>query len=208
MKKVFAKKETIAEILGVTPRRMTDVLSDCEKEVDGNTTRYNLAEAVKVYLEQARVETGEYVTAKTLAEILCTTERTIRNLTVKNILVKNENGKYELRTNLRSYINANDETNKLRKSQRETNEFNLAVKKKEYLNAEDVKFAVTDMLSRFKSKLLQMPTKAKIELENSDIENFEDILEKHCREALEELSEFDESMMEIEELGEEEDGKN
>lgn len=208
MKKVFAKKETIAEILGVTPRRMTDVLSDCEKEVDGNTTRYNLAEAVKVYLEQARVETGEYVTAKTLAEILCTTERTIRNLTMKNILVKNENGKYELRTNLRSYINANDETNKLRKSQRETNEFNLAVKKKEYLNAEDVKFAVTDMLSRFKSKLLQMPTKAKIELENADIENFEDILEKHCREALEELSEFDESMMEIEELGEEEDGKN
>ena len=208
MKKVFAKKETIAEILGVTPRRMTDVLSDCEKEVDGNTTRYNLAEAVKVYLEQARVETGEYVTAKTLAEILCTTERTIRNLTVKNILVKNENGKYELRTNLRSYINANDETNKLRKSQRETNEFNLAVKKKEYLNAEDVKFAVTDMLSRFKSKLLQMPTKAKIELENADIENFEDILEKHCREALEELSEFDENMMEMEELGEEEDGKN
>lgn len=208
MKKVFAKKETIAEILGVTPRRMTDVLPDCEKEVDGNTTRYNLAEAVKVYLEQARVETGEYVTAKTLAEILCTTERTIRNLTMKNILVKNENGKYELRTNLRSYINANDETNKLRKSQRETNEFNLAVKKKEYLNAEDVKFAVTDMLSRFKSKLLQMPTKAKIELENADIENFEDILEKHCREALEELSEFDESMMEIEELGEEEDEKN
>ena len=208
MKKVFAKKETIAEILGVTPRRMTDVLPDCEKEVDGKTTRYNLAEAVKVYLEQARVETGEYVTAKTLAEILCTTERTIRNLTVKNILVKNENGKYELRTNLRSYINANDETNKLRKSQRETNEFNLAVKKKEYLNAEDVKFAVTDMLSRFKSKLLQMPTKAKIELENADIENFEDILEKHCREALEELSEFDESMMEMEELGEEEDGKN
>lgn len=130
MKKIFAKKETIAEILGVTPRRMTDVLSNCEKEVAGKTTRYNLAEAVKVYLEQARVETGEYVTAKTLAEILCTTERTIRNLTVKNILVKNENGKYELRANLRSYINANDETNKLRKSQRETNEFNLAIKRK------------------------------------------------------------------------------
>lgn len=208
MKKVFAKKETIAEILGVTPRRMADVLSDCEKEVDGNITRYNLAEAVKVYLEQARVETGEYVTAKTLAEILCTTERTIRNLTMKNILIKNENGKYELRTNLRSYINANDETNKLRKSQRETNEFNLAVKKKEYLNAEDVKFAVTDMLSRFKSKLLQMPTKAKIELENADIENFEDILEKHCREALEELSEFDENMVEIEEIGEEDVEEN
>ena len=208
MKKVFAKKETIAEILGVTSRRMTDVLSDCEKEVDGKTTRYNLAEAVKVYLEQARVETGEYVTAKTLAEILCTTERTIRNLTMKNILIKNENGKYELRTNLRSYINANDETNKLRKSQRETNEFNLAVKKKEYLNAEDVKFAVTDMLSRFKSKLLQMPTKAKIELENADIENFEDILEKHCREALEELSEFDENMVEIEEIGEEDVEEN
>ena len=208
MKKIFAKKETIAEILGVTSRRMTDVLSDCEKEVDGKTTRYNLAEAVKVYLEQARVETGEYVTAKTLAEILCTTERTIRNLTMKNILIKNENGKYELRTNLRSYINANDETNKLRKSQRETNEFNLAVKKKEYLNAEDVKFAVTDMLSRFKSKLLQMPTKAKIELENADIENFEDILEKHCREALEELSEFDENMVEIEEIGEEDVEEN
>lgn len=71
-----------------------------------------------------------------------------------------------------------------------------------------MKFAVTDMLSRFKSKLLQMPTKAKIELENADIKSFEDILEKHCREALEELSEFDESMMEMEELGEEEDGKN
>lgn len=208
MKKVFAKKETIAEILGVTPRRMTDVLSNCEKEVAGKTTRYNLAEAVKVYLEQARVETGEYVTAKTLAEILCTTERTIRNLTVKNILVKNENGKYELRTNLRSYINANDETNKLRKSQRETNEFNLAIKKKEYLNAEEVKFVVADMLGRFKSRLLQMPTKVRIELENSKIDDFEDILEKHCIEVLEELSEFDENKLEIEEVGEEEYEEN
>lgn len=208
MKKIFAKKETIAEILGVTSRRMTDVLSNCEKEIDINTTRYNLAEAVKIYLKQARMETGEYVTAKTLAEILCTTERTIRNLTLKNILVRNENGKYELRTNLRSYINTNDETNKLRKSQRETNEFNLAIKKKEFLNAEEVKFIVVDMLSRFKSRLLQMPTKAKIELENSKFEDFEDILEKHCIEVLEELSEFDENKIEIEEVGEEEYEEN
>lgn len=60
------------------------------------------------------------------------------------------------------------------------------------------------MLGRFKSRLLQMPTKVRIELENSKIDDFEDILEKHCIEVLEELSEFDENKLEIEEVGEEE----
>ena len=49
-----------------------------------------------------------------------------------------------------------------------------------------------------------MPTKVRIELENSKIDDFEDILEKHCIEVLEELSEFDENKLEIEEVGEEE----
>lgn len=191
MKKILAKSTTISDILGISERHVRDIFTE---EKDG---RYDLLLCIKDYLKRARLDTGEYVSEKTLAEIIGVTDKTIRNLTARNILSRNDEGKYHLKENLKAYMKANDENIKLKKAQRMMTEFKLKEYKREYHKASDIELIMTQLLVGFKSKLLGMARKMSAELKQNDEKKWEEVIDKHCREALLELSQYDPTMFNV-----------
>ncbi|CAL7892401.1 MAG: hypothetical protein SPH94_08455 [Fusobacterium necrophorum] len=189
MKKILAKAETISQILGISARHVRDIF----EEKDG---RYDLISCIQEYLKKSRMDTGEYVSEKTLAEIIGVTDKTIRNLTAKNILQRNSEGKYHLKENLKSYMRANDETIKLKKAQRMMSEFKLKTYKAEYHKASDIEYVMTQILVGFKSKMMGMSRKMLIDLKQTKEKDWEEIIDKHVREALNELSQYNPNMFE------------
>lgn len=90
-----------------------------------------------------------------------------------------------------------DEVSEARKVETEMKKLKLGIMQGEYHYVENIKLLVTDMLARFKAKLIAIPSKASNELLNIDNRReIEDILKKMINEALKELSEYDKLKME------------
>lgn len=183
---ILAEEKQLATILNITDRRVRELFKYL-KTADG---KYPLIKCVMEYIQQTRSGDINFVTQKTLAEILGLSEKTVRTMTTKGILTKTEDGKYDLKENLKKYLNVKDEGNKKKAVEREIQEVKLQVLKNKYHADEDVIYILTDMIIKFKSKL--QATASKIDAQLDDIPKKErlNFLKETIINTLDELAEY------------------
>lgn len=145
-------------------------------------------------------------TVAAVAKQLDMTERNVRLLRDKGVLTEYREGLYDLKTATRQYINFlrqknpgaeekvdyNTERAKLVRAKRESEELDLQLRKNELHKTEDIEQVMTDMLMKFKSKLMAIPAKLSpiLSKKKDKVEIF-NLLKKSIDETLEELSDFD-----------------
>lgn len=171
------------------------------------------------------------VSAKVLGKIIGVSDRRIRQLANEGILTKASSGRYILQDSLHSYILnlrvANDNTRMqtdledeldLKTEQamherikRHMSELKYALMKGTTHRSEDVEAVMTNMLTNFKTKLINLPSKlTPLLVDRSDKGYILDLLTRECYEVLNELSNYNASdfygdeYVEIEEEKEEE----
>lgn len=183
---ILAEEKQLATILNITDRRVRELFKYL-KTADG---KYPLIKCVMEYIQQTRSGDINFVTQKTLAEILGLSEKTVRTMTTKGILTKTEDGKYDLKENLKKYLDVKDEGNKKKAVEREIQEVKLQVLKNKYHADEDVIYILTDMIIKFKSKL--QATASKIDAQLDDIPKKErlNFLKETIINTLDELAEY------------------
>lgn len=149
------------------------------------------------------------VSGSMMAKVLNVTDRRIRQYAEEGLIDKAARGKYAFISSVQKYI-AFIKTNKdiegsiqskelnydvehamHEKVKREIAEINLAKIKGEVHEAEDVKHVMEHMLSNFKARLMNIPSKlAPILLARDNISVIQSMIEKEVIEVLEELSEY------------------
>ena len=145
-------------------------------------------------------------TSAAVARALDMTERNVRTLRDRGILTEYRPGLYDLTKATHDYINFlrkknpdaeekvdyNTERAKLVRAKRESQELELQLKKNELHTSEDVEQTMTDMLLRFKSRLMALPAKVSpVVAKKTDQTEIFKIIKKSVDEALEELADYD-----------------
>lgn len=184
---IVISEEQLARLLQVTPRYVRDIF----EEFKVGEKEYNLLKSVSKYITQSRSDVGTYVNLKTLADILGVTERTVRNLTEKNILTKNENEKYELKENIKSFLKSNSDVAKMNEAKRKMLELRYEVLQDKYHEDAVVEYILSDMLLKFKARLNSCVRKIDNDIENYPERNRIEIISKHILLALAELSNYE-----------------
>jgi phage terminase Nu1 subunit (DNA packaging protein) len=153
---------------------------------------------------------GAAYSRRVIAELLCRSEKRIKQLTDDGILEECAAGHYRLVPTVQAFIkyldglitdedqasSYNTEKARLTKVKREDAELNLRVKKNELHRASDVEFIMTNMLVAFKSKLEVLPYKVLPSLINipdgpEKAKTVTNILKDAISEALNELAGYD-----------------
>lgn len=180
-------EKALAKLLQVSDRWVRDIF----EEFEISPGVYNLIKCVQKFISNTKNETGTYVNLKTLADILGLTERTVRNLTERKILVKNDLDKYELKENIKSYLK--DNSTKAQKEVAQTKMLELRYKVYQDKFHEDaiVEFILSDMMLKFKGRLVATVRKIANELEHNPEKDKIEIIEKHILGTLIELSKYD-----------------
>lgn len=145
-------------------------------------------------------------TAAAIARHLDMTERNVRLLRDKGVLTEIRPGLYDLQEATHQYINFlrkknpdaeenidyNTERAKLVRAKRESQELELQLQKNEVHTTEEVERVMTDMLIRFKARLMAIPAKLSpiLAKKTEQVEIFK-LIKSGIDEALEELSDFD-----------------
>lgn len=183
---ILATEEQLAIILDITERRVRQLFKD-DRVKEGT---YPLISCIQKYIKQTRDGDINYVTLKTLAEITNLSEKTVRKYTKEGLFKKLKNGKYDLKSSLKSYLESRDERNRKKEIDRKIAEVKLNIMESNYHSNEDIEYILTDMLMRFKSKLNS--TAYKIDNEIDDIKEFDRIeyLKNILTKTLDELSEY------------------
>lgn len=136
-----------------------------------------------------------------MAEIFKMSERSIRD---KFKDVRIAPAQYDFVKAVEMYVeksSGKDENLELKRVEKETKELKLGIMRGEYHHKDDIELLVTDMLARFKAKLIAIPTKASIQLLNiNNRREIEQILKEVITDALAELSEYKDLRMEDVEL--------
>lgn len=154
------------------------------------------------------------VSSKVLSRIIGVSERRIRQLAEEGILTKVSSGRYNFQESLHGYIInlrvAND-TNKIQteledqldlkleqalhvRVKRHMSELKYSLMKGNVHRAEDVEAVMVNMLTNFKTKLLNLPTKlTPLLVDRSDKGYILNLLTKEVYEVLDELSNYNAS---------------
>lgn len=147
------------------------------------------------------------VNQKQLSQCLGISSRRVRQLREEGLFQFRENGKgYSLENSVQEYINykVNAETGRRTSiSKEEVQAEHEEVKKqisilklqrlrRELHRASDVEFYLSDMLSRFKNRLLSLPSKMAMEVSGeTDLNQIARMIQKNLLDTLEELSGYD-----------------
>lgn len=152
-------------------------------------------------------------TAAVVAQWLDISDRRVRQLRQKGVLVEARPGLYNLKDCVHRYIeylkkdgsaeeavDYNAERAKLARAKREKEELELELKRREVLQAADVEKVMVEMLLRFRQKIRNIPVKQSpaLAVETDQMEIFL-ALKRATDEALEELADFDGLLEEMEE---------
>ena len=144
------------------------------------------------------------------------TERNVRQLKEKNVIQEYKPGLYRLQETVHAYINYlrgknpekenldyNEERTKLVRAKRECEELELKLRKNELHKSEDIEIIMSDMLIRFRTRLLAIPAKQSpiLAVKKDQMEIFK-ILKAAIDEALEELADYDSTFGSEEDAGE------
>ncbi|SJZ95379.1 hypothetical protein SAMN02745174_02057 [Cetobacterium ceti] len=204
-KRYLITKEILLEMFGISERQLANLSKKSIVEKVGE--RYNLVQSVKQYIDFKGISrndtTQSIVNAKTLGLLLGISERTVTDLALKGIIIKNDKDAYEKDTSITNYIDYLRETldknsegrqqelNK-KKYDAELKELKLKEQKKELHRTEDVKTVIQNMILNFRGKSLVLPSKLAPTLAHeANTEKVEEIIRKSVYELLEELSEWD-----------------
>ena len=161
-----------------------------------------------VYFAERREGLKVY-TARAIAEIIGVSERRVRQLCDEGIISehKGARGLFEPKSTIKAYIDYlrgsakkgengvlsyGEERALLIRTKRKNEEYELALKEKQLISAEDVRNVLTTMLINFKNRLSGIPSKLSpvISKINDEAEIY-DVLYAAVTEALEELSDFE-----------------
>ncbi len=145
-------------------------------------------------------------TSAAIARRLDMTERNVRSLRDKGVIREYRPGLYDLGEVTVQYINFlrknnpeaeekvdyNTERAKLIRAKRESQELELQLRKNELHSTEDIEQTITDMLIRFKTRLLALPAKqAPLLAKKTDQAEIFKLIKAGVDEALEELADYD-----------------
>ncbi len=169
MKIKLVRKKTLLEAFQVTEKQLVNL------EKDGIVVKYGegykLIESLKNYCDMKQKRHGGSqegnVSLVELSEILGIAERTVRELTMKGALKREDVGVYNLKESIQGYLTyklGNSEESKKeillrKKADRELREMALLEKKGELVKKSDVKEFLGGMLISFKESLLAFPDK-------------------------------------------------
>lgn len=143
-------------------------------------------------------------TVKAVALWLDLTESRVRQLQKEKIITEYRPGLYDLKTVTHEYINYlrknsptetsidyNAERAKLVRAKREGQELELRVRRNELHESEEIEKVLTDMLIKFKTRLMTIPAKqSPILAKKTDQAEIFRLLKSALDEALDELSDF------------------
>lgn len=160
--------------------------------------------------------------AKVIADLLDLTEKRVRQLRDEGIIKESGRNFYELKSTVQAYIgylrglnsgsgkaDYNAEKALLIKAKRQNEELDLQVKSNELHSADVVEQVVSDMLIRFKSRMMSIPSKLAPKLMTmSDPTEINELIRDSIYEALFELSDFKTAVSELEESGDEDREEN
>lgn len=149
------------------------------------------------------------VSAAVLGNIFGVTDRRIRQMAEEGIIVRAAKGRYNLVDSLKSYIlslklavDSNDSDNPdgelnfeeekalHERVKRHISEMKLQTMKGELHKADDVRHVMTDMLSSFKTRMMNIPAKVAPVLEDRDAGYIKERLTSEVTEALNELKDY------------------
>ena len=150
------------------------------------------------------------VSAAVLGNIFGVTDRRIRQMAEEGIIVRAAKGRYNLVDSLKNYIlslklavDSNDSDNPdgelnfeeekalHERVKRHISEMKLQTMKGELHKADDVRHVMTDMLSSFKTRMMNIPAKVAPVLEDRDAGYIKDRLTSEMTEVLNELKDYD-----------------
>lgn len=154
------------------------------------------------------------VSAAVLGDIFGVSDRRIRQMAEEGIISRVAKGRYNFKESVKNYIlslklaadastsenpdgelDFNEEKALHERVKRHISELKLQTMKGELHKAEDVQKVMTDMLTAFKTRILNIPAKASPLLANrSEVGYIKDVLMKEVLEALNELKEYDPKM--------------
>ena len=148
-------------------------------------------------------------TAKAIADIIGLSERRVRQLCDEGVIseYKGMKGLFEPKATIRAYIDYlrgsaetgengvlsySEERALLIKAKRKNEEYELALKEKQLISADDVRKVLTTMLINFKNRLSGIPSKLSpaVSKMSNEAEIYE-VMHEAVTEALEELSDFE-----------------
>lgn len=151
------------------------------------------------------------VSAKVLGELIGVGDRQIRNLAEEGILVRNSHGKYILTRSIKNYItnlkiakagqnvasdfddgilDLNTEKAKNEHYKAMISEIRVQLMKNEVHKSQDVGAVITDMFTKFRSKMMAMPPSLAPKLEHKKKEEIQELLGEKVNEALNELADY------------------
>jgi len=149
------------------------------------------------------------VSSKVLSEIIGVSERRVRQLGEEGIFVRAAKGRYKLAESIKNYILtlklASDSNNipiedneldleqekaKKERVNRLIEELKLAKMKGEVHSSKDVENVMTDMLSSFKSRLMNLPAKVSLILTQRDTGFINDYMTNEVLNILSELKDY------------------
>lgn len=152
------------------------------------------------------------VPSKTLEALFGVKDRTIRDLADKGIVARDSHGKYLFWNSARGYITAlkianagkasqksvdgeeildwEEEKAQHEKIKRQITEIKLQLIKGQVHKAEDVEAVMTDMFTKFRSKMTALPSKLAKKLEGKQRAEIQRILKEEIDNALVELSNY------------------
>lgn len=144
--------------------------------------------------------------AKAVARFLDVSERRVRQLRDKKIISEVRPGLYDLIETNHRYINYlrrrnpesetevdyNTERALLVRVKRESEEYDLKLKKNQLHRSEDIEAVLSNMLINFRQRLMAIPSKlSPVMAKKTNREEIFKIMKAHIDEALNELSDFD-----------------
>ncbi len=150
-----------------------------------------------------------------LARLLCITDRRVRQLVTDGIITKQPEGDYLLPEAIAEYyafkykpdeaVDYMEEKALHEKAKRALAELELAKRRNEVHDAEDVQIVMVDMLTNLRSQLLGLPTKMAQQLAERDAGYIDKALTKEIEERLSELSDYSPTMFDMEAAADEEE---
>lgn len=202
--RILVSKRIILLVLGIGERQLSNLIRNNIIEKVGE--RFDLVITIRKYLEfkgaNKNSEESSVISSNNLGIILGISDRTIRELAQKGIIVKESKGNYLKDESIKNYIeylieklnkNSLGREEELRKksADRRLKEIKLQKEAGELHKTETVKKCIGNMVTMFRAEMSALPSKlaGRVAIEN-DVKVVEEILKDGVFEALQALAEW------------------
>lgn len=202
--RILVSKRVILLVLGIGERQLSNLI--CNNIIEKAGERFDLVITIRKYLEfkgaNKNSEESSVINSNNLGIILGISDRTIRELAQKGIIVKESKGNYLKDESIKNYIeylieklnkNSLGREEELRKksADRRLKEIKLQKEAGELHKTETVKKCIGNMVTMFRAEMSALPSKlaGRVAIEN-DVKVVEEILKDGVFEALQTLAEW------------------